>query len=116
MTEGSDNGAREDALELDHSGDEQLSPIQNGLIDEDEHLAHAGQIPLLDDEQLSVTDSRDQAGPESATLVEDGSEGPSLAHQNRTLGSIDDIGSIADDSPSVQVSQSSSLLHPHRPC
>src|SRR5436190_7828828 len=103
MIEGSDNGAREDELELDHSGDEQLSPTQNGLIDEDEHVANASQVPLLDDEQLSVTNSRDQARPESSTLVEDGSEGPSLAHQNRTLGSVDDTGSIPDDSPSVQV-------------
>jgi hypothetical protein len=93
-----------------------LSPTQNGHIDEEEHLAQDRQVPLLAAEQLSVTSSRDQAGPESATLVEDGSEGPSLAHQDRTLGSVGDTGSIPDDSHSVQVGQPSSLLHPRRHC
>ncbi|EEH16061.2 hypothetical protein PABG_06148 [Paracoccidioides brasiliensis Pb03] len=117
ITEGVDDGAREDEPQLENSDHEHLSPAPNGHVintsDEgQEYQAEPGQDAFLDDNPLSATSSRDCAGAESDSAFQNGSgEESSHQHQhqrNRETGSVNYSRSIPDDSPSVQDSMISS--------
>jgi hypothetical protein len=100
MTQGSDDEAHKDELDLnDHSdsGSELTISAANGLVGLDEPAA-------VDDDDLIEHESVDTAVTASATAAEiQSQEDISELGQSEQLGLLEDSPSIPDDSPSVQV-------------
>ncbi|OJD23827.1 hypothetical protein ACJ73_04818 [Blastomyces percursus] len=117
--EGSDDGAREDEPQLENNDHEQLPIASNGEADNEgkreQCEVEPGQDAFLDDNPLSVADSRDLTAVDSDSALRNGSGETSSIRQRlaiRGIGSGDDSGSIPDDSPSVQGSILSSRSSP----
>ncbi|PGH16027.1 hypothetical protein AJ79_02007 [Helicocarpus griseus UAMH5409] len=109
MIEGSEDGAREDEPQLENTDHEQLPATTNGHTStgetEEAYETEPGRDALLVDDPLSAARSPDQAGAESESTLQNGSGGASpipRSLSSRVLGVNDDLGSIPDDSPSVQ--------------
>ncbi|EGC46236.1 golgi complex component [Histoplasma capsulatum var. duboisii H88] len=114
MTEGSEDGAREDEPQLENNDNEQFPVIPgweaNNEGKREQHEIEPGR-DAFPDEPLSATSSRDPAMRESdSALHSESDEVPSVHNRevNKGIGSGDDFGSIPDDTPSVQDSNLSS--------
>ncbi|OJD11363.1 hypothetical protein AJ78_07855 [Emergomyces pasteurianus Ep9510] len=114
MIEGGDDGPREVEPQLENNDHEQLPVISNGQVNkvkEEQYEIEPGQDAFLDDDPLSATSSRDPAGIQLDSAVQNGPGEESLTDQRlryRGIGSGEDSGSIPDDTPSVQDSLISS--------
>lgn len=108
MTEESEDGAREDELDLG-DGDQES-------IEDNEPRANGAELPAAEDsghelqdkdEESSELNSRDQEGPDDDSIIlkrsEDGSPSFSRPHQPEELGRPGETLSIPDDTPSIQV-------------
>ncbi|PGH19215.1 hypothetical protein AJ80_04186 [Polytolypa hystricis UAMH7299] len=110
---GGDNGAPEDELQLDMGEEDQSPPKTNGYGNEEDEVSVTASGPhiMLDDEPVSVTSTQDQVVQETNNSLLDSpgrvSPGP-LSSIGRDIGSVDDSGSIPDDTPSLQGSLLSS--------
>lgn len=103
--EGSDDGAREDQLDLGQE-DEELPLRTKGHVDDDDgQLEEVKDAPLHNGGRLSPADSQDKSGPRAGSVVEVGSDDAlSPQHQPvRAPGSVDETASIPDDTPSLHV-------------
>ncbi|KAK2867826.1 hypothetical protein FQN49_003434 [Arthroderma sp. PD_2] len=126
--EGSDDEPRDDELDLletgadvdagadadiDEDDEEELVIGDNGDIGDLEGQTGNEEYPaedqILDDDHVSLSSSRDPSAAELSGSVSDrnGAHSPQHSH-DRMHGSVDDLGSIPDDSPSVQGSLLSS--------
>lgn len=103
--EGSDDGEREDQLDLGQD-DEELSLQPNGHIDHDRSVEEVNDAASHNDESLSVTESQDQKGlyvDSAAEVASDGVLSSQHGQTARAPGSVDDTASTPDDTPSLHV-------------
>lgn len=115
--EGSDDGDREDQLDLDQD-DEELPLQPNGHTDHDRPAEDVNDAPAHNGEPLSVTKDEGQKSPylnSPADVASDGVLSSPRGYTARAPGSVDDTASTPDDTPSLHVScgPRSRLLNGH---
>ncbi|KAJ9245941.1 hypothetical protein DTO027B5_7224 [Paecilomyces variotii] len=108
--EGSDDGDREDQLDLDQD-DEELPLQPNGHTDHDRPAEDVNDAPAHNGEPLSVTKDEGQKSPylnSPADVASDGVLSSPRGYTARAPGSVDDTASTPDDTPSLHGSLRSS--------
>ncbi|KAJ9270156.1 hypothetical protein DTO212C5_3650 [Paecilomyces variotii] len=108
--EGSDDGDREDQLDLDQD-DEELPLQPNGHTDHDRPAEDVNDAPAHNGEPLSVTENEGQKSPylnSPADVASDGVLSSPRGYTARAPGSVDDTASTPDDTPSLHGSLRSS--------
>lgn len=110
MTPGSDDDAHKDELELDHSEKEpeSISATNGNVEDGNEDTVLLNDDPIDDETELEGDDH-----PEDTSELghsENSRPIPAAPRLSRELGTLDDGGSIPDDSPSVHVCRAPSAI------
>ncbi|KAM5432851.1 Vacuolar protein sorting-associated protein 8 [Microsporum canis] len=109
MIEGGDDEPRDDELDLrDASSDVGADADVNELDERDLVGADSGDVLALDEEDPSTLSGSQDASASGVEASDSTSEGDRARSRERVHDSVDDLGSIPDDTPSVQGSLVSS--------